>query len=522
MTAQEGTVAIQRVGDLDADLLSGLRVIAERLVVLIADERVAQRLNQAVFGQLIRNTAAAQLIGGQTDLALDRSRGHTYRNLVVSDQSRDFLDQIARLVEIRTPCRRGDGEFAVAAARYGASDIGQDLGNGVHIGVETGHAGDLGSRELDGSAMLGVVHIVRGIAGGATTVFDQQIGAHLCRSGLQGVIDATLEAAGRLGGNLVTTGGTGDRHLVEVRGFQQHVLGFGGHLAIQAAHHAGDAENTGGTIAVRRIGDQQILGAQLMLLAVERDELLALVRATDHNRAFDLVQIVGVHRLAQIHHHIVRHVHGQRDGAHTATGQAAAHPVRGARRGVEATHDACVVAVAAGHAVNRIVVIDLHFDVGLDIGQCGCRGGDLLVQRDHRIGELGTGGMVIFARHATVRQRIAAVRGDVDLQQRLVEVQQMHGVIARLQSLVFLFGEAVVAQQNDAVMVVAQAEFTLGGAHAIGDVAVGLARFDLEIAWQRGTLLPSSSTSLYSSPTSTWHQLMILPFFCGSGVASTT
>ena len=353
MTAQEGTVAIQRVGDLDADLLSGLRVIAERLIVLIADERVAQRLNQAVFGQLVRNTAAAQLIGGQTDLALDRSRGHTYRNLVVSDQSRDFLDQIARLVEIRTPCRRGDGEFAVAAARYGASDIGQDLGNGVHIGVETGHAGDLGSRELDGSAMLGVVHIVRGIAGGATTVFGQQIGAHLCRSGLQGVIDATLEAAGRLGGNLVTTGGTGDRHLVEVRGFQQHVLGFGGHLAIQAAHHAGDAENTGGTIAVRRIGDQQILGAQLMLLAVERDELLALVRTTDHDRAFDLVQIVGVHRLAQIHHHIVRRVHGQRDGAHTATGQAAAHPVRGARRGVEATHDACVVAVAAGHAVNR-------------------------------------------------------------------------------------------------------------------------------------------------------------------------
>ena len=38
----------------------------------------------------------------------------------------------------------------------------------------------------------------------------------------------------------------------------------------------------------------------------------------------------------------------------------------------------------------------------------------------------------------------------------------------------------------------------------------------------RGTLLPFSSVSLYSSPTSTWHQLMILPFFCGSGVASTT
>ena len=38
----------------------------------------------------------------------------------------------------------------------------------------------------------------------------------------------------------------------------------------------------------------------------------------------------------------------------------------------------------------------------------------------------------------------------------------------------------------------------------------------------RGTLLPSSSVSFHSSPQSTWHQLMVLPFFCGSGVASTT
>ena len=104
-----------------------------------------------------------------------------------------------------------------------------------------------------------------------------------------------------------------------------------------------------------------------------------------------------------------------------------------------------------------------------------------------RIGELGAGGMMVFAGHATVGQRVAAVRGDVDLQQRLVEMQQVHGVITGLEGFVFLFGETVFAQQDDAVVVVAQAELTFGGAHAVGDVTVGLARFDPEITGQHGT-----------------------------------
>ena len=36
-------------------------------------------------------------------------------------------------------------------------------------------------------------------------------------------------------------------------------------------------------------------------------------------------------------------------------------------------------------------------------------------------------------------------------------------------------------------MVITQTKLALGGAHAVGDVAVGLARFDLEVAGQHGT-----------------------------------
>ena len=63
----------------------------------------------------------------------------------------------------------------------------------------------------------------------------------------------------------------------------------------------------------------------------------------------------------------------------------------------------------------------------------------------------------------------------------------MHGVLTRLQSLIFSLGEAVLTQQNDAIVVVAQTQLTFGGTHAVGDVAVGLARFDLEVAGQHGT-----------------------------------
>ena len=91
---------------------------------------------------------------------------------------------------------------------------------------------------------------------------------------------------------------------------------------------------------------------------------------------------------------------------------------------------------------------------------------------------------MVFAGHAAVRERIAAIRGDVDFQDRLVEVQQVHRVVAGLERLVFLGREAVVAQQDDAFVAVAQAELALRGAHAVGNVAVGLARFDPEIAGQ--------------------------------------
>ena len=94
---------------------------------------------------------------------------------------------------------------------------------------------------------------------------------------------------------------------------------------------------------------------------------------------------------------------------------------------------------------------------------------------------------MVLARHTAVGQRVPAVRGDVDLEDRLVQMQQVHRVVARLERLVFVRREAVVAQQDDTVVVVAEPEFALGGAHAVGHVPVGLARFDAEITGQHSS-----------------------------------
>ncbi len=81
-----------------------------------------------------------------------------------------------------------------------------------------------------------------------------------------------------------------------------------GDLGVGAAHDAGQADRT----AV--VGDDEVLGVQLPLDAVEGDDLLALLRAAHADGALDLVAVVGVQRLAELHHHVVGDVDGEEIG----------------------------------------------------------------------------------------------------------------------------------------------------------------------------------------------------------------
>jgi hypothetical protein len=81
----------------------------------------------------------------------------------------------------------------------------------------------------------------------------------------------------------------GDR--VKPRGFDEDVSGLGRDHRIPAAHDAGQAERLG------VVGDDQIVGVEGALYAVQSLELFAFAGAADDDAALDLVQIKCVSRL---------------------------------------------------------------------------------------------------------------------------------------------------------------------------------------------------------------------------------
>ncbi len=137
-----------------------------------------------------------------------------------------------------------------------------------------------------------------------------------------------------------------------------------------------------------------------------------------------------------------------------------------------------------------------------------------------------------LARDAAQRQRVGAVGVDLELDHVVAQAEQRDRVVAGLHVPV----DARVEHQ-DAVVVVAGPELLRGADHPVGHVAVGLAGRDLEAARQRRTrqrdddevagpevvcAADDARARRCSGPQSTWHQLMVLPFFCGSASTDST
>ena len=98
-----------------------------------------------------------------------------------------------------------------------------------------------------------------------------------------------------------------------------------------------------------------------------------------------------------------------------------------------------------------------------------------------RVAERRAGRVRVLPRHTAKGQRVAAVGGDVDLHGDVVEAEQTDRVGARRRV------DADLDQTQDAVALLAEAEFFGRGDHAVRDVTVGLARGDREGAGQDGS-----------------------------------
>src|SRR5699024_12311438 len=79
------------------------------------------------------------------------------------------------------------------------------------------------------------------------------------------------------------------------------------------------------------VGEEQILGMERALDIAESRELLPRTRTADDDLVTEQRSVVGVQRLAEFEHDVVRDIHGQADRTHSRLLQATLHPERGLR-----------------------------------------------------------------------------------------------------------------------------------------------------------------------------------------------
>ena len=244
-------------------------------------------------------------------------------------------------VRVSTGSTAGDGDRRGAVGDR-AADL---LERAAHLlrrvldAHEPGGLGDLERDRLPRSRLGGAVEVAHRGVGGAAAQLDQQVDDPLRRDRRQQRVDAALEPLGGLAGELVPARRAGDGDLVEVGRLDEHVRRGVADLGRRAAHDAGEAEHAAAR-AVGRVGDQEVLGVQRAVGVVQGGEALAGRGPADHDRGRDLGEVVGVQRLPEVEHHVVRDVDGQGDRPHAGALEAVLHP-RGRGRGrVDAAHDA--------------------------------------------------------------------------------------------------------------------------------------------------------------------------------------
>ena len=138
-------------------------------------------------------------------------------------------------------------------------------------------------------------------------------------------------------------------------GLEEHVSRPLADLGVGTAHDTGNTDDAR-TFALGRVGDEQILRVELTLLLVQGHQRLARAGTAHDDRGGQVAQVVGMHRLTEVEHDVVRDVNGQRQRAHARGLETLDHPARSRSVGVRAAHDTRNETVHADAATDRRVV----------------------------------------------------------------------------------------------------------------------------------------------------------------------
>ena len=312
------------------------------------------------FQVVARDHLAAQV--GLLDAALGRCRDpgrparQRGRHAVVAVDTGDLFDQVFL-----------DRQVEAAAGRRGLPAVGgvfhphvQRTQDAADLGVRDGHTEHprQALAAQDDRPRLRQVFGQHGLgdrAGAAAGHLHDQAGGGLDGGARKLRIHAALEAVPGIGMQAQPAAAADDGGRREMRGLQEHVAGSVGHPGVVTAHHPAQRNHAAG------IGDGQELPVQIHLAAVQQHQLLAGAGAAHADRALQQVAVKGVHRLAQLQHHVLGHIDQEAHRADARAAQALGHPHRGGRAGVHALDDPAEVARRVGACVQ------LHLQRGVGL-----------------------------------------------------------------------------------------------------------------------------------------------------------
>ena len=164
--------------------------------------------------------------------------------------------------------------------------------------------------------------------------FENQFGHAIAGHRRDAPVGAALEAMRGVGVHAVPLGHAADGRRIEPCRLDQHVLRLLGDHRVEAAHDAGQRDR------LLRVGDDQVVGRELAIDAVERLQHFAIAGAAHDDRAaFQQVEIEGVRGMSEFVDRVVGGVGGVVDGARTQQFQPL-HDVLGRRTDLHAANDA--------------------------------------------------------------------------------------------------------------------------------------------------------------------------------------
>ncbi len=138
------------------------------------------------------------------------------------------------------------------------------------------------------------------------------------------------------------------------RGLEEYVRRIIADCRRQTAHDPGQADRS------RVIGDHECVRVDFDLPLIEQPDFLAGLREPRPDRTFHKLEVIGMQRLSELQHDVIRDIDNRVDGPEAAAAQPFGHPYRGLRTGVDAPDDPARETGTAlrQYELNRVFIIN--------------------------------------------------------------------------------------------------------------------------------------------------------------------